>query len=174
MNIRHEPVWLSPEQIVEIAFAQARVVLLNEAHNGPRRCIRTRQLGLSILPTAHQMGVRHLAMEALYPEFAEQCNRTRHVPLDGRGYLAQPEMQTLIQAALDSGWTLLAYEADPRQWLAACPDMDVELSKSFALCRSSPILVGIVSSPAAGRTTTCTRLALCAGNSNVRASHSSF
>jgi len=119
MNIRHEPVWLSPEQIVEIAFAQARVVLLNEARNGPRRCIRTRQLGLSILPTAHQMGVRHLAMEALYPEFAEQCNRTRHVPLDGRGYLAQPEMQTLIQAALDSGWTLLAYEADPRKWLAA-------------------------------------------------------
>jgi hypothetical protein len=111
--------WRSPEEIVEIAFQRATVVMMNEAHNGWKRCIRTRQIGQRILPIAHRAGVRHLAMEALYPVFAEQGNRTRVLPEKNERYLAQPEMRSLIQTALDLGWSLIAYEADIFQWLSA-------------------------------------------------------
>jgi hypothetical protein len=97
---------------------------MNEAHNGVRRCIRTRQIGRRILPVAHRAGVRHLAMEALFPPlFAEKCNVTRRVPKDATGYLSQPEMIEFIQSALDRGWTLIPYEAHPLQWLSARHDI---------------------------------------------------
>jgi hypothetical protein len=112
-------VWRSPEEIVEIAFQRAAVVMMNEAHDGWRRCIRTRQIGKRILPVAHQVGVRHLALEALYiPSMAQEWNVTRRVSEDATGYPSQPEMRDFIQAALDLGWTLIAYEADAIQWLA--------------------------------------------------------
>ena len=85
--------------------------MLNEAHHGLTRCVRTRQLGRQLLPSAHAMGVRHLAMEALQPGDAEAANTTRRPPDDAGGYLAQPDMAALIQAALGLGWTLWAYEA---------------------------------------------------------------
>ena len=86
--------------------------MLNEAHDGLKRCVRTRQLGRQLLPSAHAMGARHLAMEALQPGDAEAANTTRRPPHDTLGYLAQPEMRELIQAALALGWTLWPYEAD--------------------------------------------------------------
>jgi hypothetical protein len=118
MRMQGETIWRSPEEIVEIGFQRSQVVMMNEAHSGWKRCIRTRQIGRRILAVAHQAGARHLAMEALFPEFAEQCNKTRHL-LEGEfGYLSQPEMKDFIQTALDLGWTLLPYEADQLKWLA--------------------------------------------------------
>jgi hypothetical protein len=83
--------------------------MLNEGHNRFARCIRTRRVGLSVLPTAHERGCRHLAMEALPnptngPKFSTVAP-TRF------GYLAHPEMIDLVKAALQLGWTLVAYEA---------------------------------------------------------------
>ena len=107
----------TPQELVEIGFSRSRVVMMNEAHSRMLRCVRTRNVGRSVLPTAHELGVRHLAMEALTVEFAQECNQTRRVRPESEGYLAQPEMQALIQAALDLGWTLIAYEADDRAWI---------------------------------------------------------
>ena len=87
--------------------------MMNEAHNGLRRCVRTREVGRRVIPAAHRAGVRHLAMEALSPRFADEANRTRVVPpAETEGYLSQPEMRDLIEAALDCGWTLIPYEVD--------------------------------------------------------------
>lgn len=111
--------WRSPEEIVEIGFQRSSIVMMNEAHDDLKRCIRTRQIGQRILPVAHQAGVRHLAMEALRSNFAEQCNSTRRVPDEKTGYLSQPEMREFIQTALDLGWSLISYEADSFKWLSA-------------------------------------------------------
>ena len=86
-------------------------MIINEAHNGMIRCVRTRETGLRILPRAHAAGVRYFALEALSSSFAEQANRTRRLPQSG-GYLGQADMRDLIRAALDLGWTLVPYEAD--------------------------------------------------------------
>jgi hypothetical protein len=86
--------------------------MMNEAHDGLRRCVRTRRLGQRVLPAAHDAGVRYLAMEALDPAFADEANATREVPPAAGGYLAQPEMREFIAAALGLGWWLLSYEAD--------------------------------------------------------------
>ena len=110
--------WRSPEEIVEIAFQASSVVMMNEAHADMKRCIRTRQIGQRILPVAHQAGVRHLAMEALFLAFTEQCNQTRIAPAKNGGYLSQSEMREFIQSALDLGWTLISYEANPFKWLS--------------------------------------------------------
>lgn len=85
--------------------------MMNEAHDGLTRCVRTRRLGARLLPVAHQAGVRWFAMEALFPSFADQANESRQVPGATGGYLAQPEMRELIAAALALGWQLVAYEA---------------------------------------------------------------
>jgi hypothetical protein len=104
--------WRTPQQLVQEGFRRSRVVTLNEAHDGLTRCVRTRRVGRQILPSAHAMGVRHLAMEALTPDDAEAANTTRRPPDAADGYLTQPDMGDLIQAALELGWTLWAYEAD--------------------------------------------------------------
>jgi erythromycin esterase-like protein len=104
--------WRTPQELVEEGFRRRRVVMLNEAHHGLTRCVRTRQLGRQLLPSAHAMGVRHLAMEALQPGDAEAANTTRRPPEAAGGYLAQPDMAELLQAALALGWTLWRYEAD--------------------------------------------------------------
>ena len=106
-------VWRSPEELVTIGYQRSTIVMMNEAHSGLQRCMRTREIGRRILPVAHEAGVRHLAMEALWPyEFAEDANRTRQLSAIPEGYLSQPEMRHFIQAALDLGWTLIPYEAD--------------------------------------------------------------
>jgi hypothetical protein len=104
--------WRTPHELVQEGFRRRRVVMLNEAHDGLKRCVRTRQLGRQLLPSAHAVGARHLAMEALTPDDAEAANQSRRAPDDADGYLAQPDMGQLIQAALALGWTLWAYEAD--------------------------------------------------------------
>lgn len=101
----------SPAQLVGIGFTRSRVVIVNECHDGPRRCARTRRVGLALLPAAHAAGARHLAMEALDPEFARRANRERALP-PAEGYLGQPELRELMAAALGLGWDLLDYEAD--------------------------------------------------------------
>lgn len=111
----HAHPWRSVEELIELGFQQSHVVMMNECHAGWFRCIRTRRIGQRILPTAHRLGVRHLAMEALYPEVVESANASRRLPADAWGYLAQPEMRELIQSALDLGLTLMAYEADMGQ-----------------------------------------------------------
>lgn len=83
----------TPEELLAIGFSRSRVVMMNEAHDGMRRCVRTREIGRRLLPAAHEAGVRHLAMEALYGP-----------------YLAQPDMQRLIDAAEELGWRLIPYE----------------------------------------------------------------
>ncbi len=80
---------------MELAIDRSRLVLINEAHNGNLRSIRTRHVGLRLVIAAHHSGVRHLAMEALPPFAAEIANRTRQLP-DAPGYLGQPEMRELI------------------------------------------------------------------------------
>lgn len=112
----------TPEELIEIGLGRSRVVIVNEAHNGWLRCVRTREIGRRILPTAHRMGVRHLAMEALWSaELIEEANRSRVLPRVPDGYLAQPEMRELIQAALDLEWILIGYEAGLHQ---EAPDLD--------------------------------------------------
>ena len=102
-----------PEELVKIGFERSRVVMMNEAHDGLMRCVRTREVGRLVLPAAHSVGARHVAMEAMWSrDFVKEANRTRRVPGGQRGYLSQPEMRALIQDALDLGWMLIAYEAD--------------------------------------------------------------
>lgn len=85
---------------------------MNEAHNGWSHCPRTRAVGRALLPVAHRLGVRHLAMEALGPPVAERANASRELGEGEFGYLGQPDMRALINDALDLGWTLHAYEAE--------------------------------------------------------------
>lgn len=127
-SIQDMQTWRTPEEIVEIAFQRSSVVMMNEAHAGEKRCIRTRQIGQRILPTAHQAGCRHLAMEALYPLFSEECNSSRRVASHAGSYLSQPEMRAFIQAALDLGWTLIPYEADSFKWLSERHGIDLSNS----------------------------------------------
>jgi len=106
--------WQSPEDLVAIGFERSRVVMMNEAHAGFLRCARTREVGRRVLPSAHEAGVRHIAMEALSPRFAAHANATRTLPdIDG-GYLSQTEMQSFIEAALALGWALIPYEVQER------------------------------------------------------------
>src|SRR5215475_10111891 len=117
MQSQYDTIWRSPEEIIEIGFQRSQIVMMNEAHSDLQRCIRTRQFGKRILPVAHNAGVQHLAMEALFPLFAEQCNKARSVSGGELGYLSQPEMRDFIQAALDLGWNLVPYEANQFKWL---------------------------------------------------------
>jgi hypothetical protein len=98
--------------LLEHALGCSRLVLMNEAHDGLSRCVRTREVGREVLPVAHRLGVRHLAMEALWQAAAGQANAARRLADGLFGYLGQPEMQALIERALHLGWTLHAYEAE--------------------------------------------------------------
>jgi hypothetical protein len=100
----------TPEELLAIGFSRSRVVMMNEAHNGLRRCVRTRAIGRRLLPAAHGAGVRHMAMEALPQGVDSSPNWTRRLAEWEGGYLAQPEMRRLIQEAEELGWKLLPYE----------------------------------------------------------------
>jgi len=103
--------WCPVEDLVRWGFAHAPVVMANEAHNGLTRCIRTRETGIRMIRAAHEAGVRRLAMEALPWPARDTPGPIRAIPPADRGYLAQPDMQRLIAAALELGWSLWAYEA---------------------------------------------------------------
>ena len=83
----------SPEDLLTVGFSRSRVVMVNEAHHHMQRCVRTREVGVRLLPVAHAAGVRHLAIEA------------RHA-----GPFEQGDMQRLVDRAEEFGWTLIPYE----------------------------------------------------------------
>lgn len=105
------PRWRSPEELVEIGLARSRVLMVNEGHDDLRRCARTRDIGVRTIAPAHSAGVRHLAMEALTPDFAAAANRDRRLG-SGSGYLAQSDLRALMTTALEHDWSLIAYEID--------------------------------------------------------------
>lgn len=108
--------WKTPEELMRFGFVNSRVVMMNEAHAGFLRSVRTRDLGRRLLPEAYGAGARYFAMEALLPETVAESNRMRKVPAQAiDAYLVQPEMRELVQQALDLGFRLLAYEADVRR-----------------------------------------------------------
>ena len=84
--------WRTPQELVQEGLRRSRVVMLNEAHNGLTRCVRTGQLGRQLLPSAHAMGIRHLAMEALQPGDAETANATRQPPEAAGGLTGQAQL----------------------------------------------------------------------------------
>ena len=103
--------WCSVEELTQWGFAHAPVLMANEAHNGLKRCIRTRQVGILMVRAAHEAGVRRLAMEALPWRRGDEPGPIRKVPAVGGGYLDQPDMRALMTTALNLGWTLWAYDA---------------------------------------------------------------
>lgn len=131
--------WRSPEELIEIGITRSRLVLVNEAHSGMLRCIRTRHIGMRLVVAADRLGVRHLAMEALPSLTAQIANQTRELP-EAPGYLGQPEMRELIGCALELGWELIAYEADitrkPREFESLSNEetnwRDAEQAKNLA------------------------------------------
>ena len=48
--------WRPVEELIQWGFAQAPVVMANEAHSGLARCIRTRQIGVRMVRAAHEVG----------------------------------------------------------------------------------------------------------------------
>ncbi len=101
----------SPEDLLAVGFERSRVVMANEAHSGLKRCIRTRLIGKRLVEKAHDLGVRHLAMEALgQPGAFDLAAGAPDI-----GYLAQPDMKALIQSTLALGWTVHGYEANQEQ-----------------------------------------------------------
>ncbi|HEY8643402.1 MAG TPA: erythromycin esterase family protein [Candidatus Dormibacteraeota bacterium] len=97
--------WLTAEDLVREGFRRSRVVIMNEAHDGHRRCVRTRTVGRRVLPAAMESGARVLAMEALGPPGGAP-------PGMESPYLAQPEMALLMDSARQLGFTLAGYEAE--------------------------------------------------------------
>jgi hypothetical protein len=98
-----EIAWYSPEELVAEGYARGRVVMVNEAHNGQQRSVRTRQIGVRMLPVAWRSGARLLAMEALGPPGGQ-------APEDG--YLEQPDMAELIESARRQRFAVAGYDAD--------------------------------------------------------------
>ena len=74
MDLPSEPVWRTPEELIAIGFSRTRVVMMNEAHSGYLRCVRTREVGRKLLPAALQADARHLAAEMLKTDNADQAN----------------------------------------------------------------------------------------------------
>ncbi len=100
--------WVTVEEVARWAFERSRVVMVNEAHHGASRCVRTRRIGKRLLAPARTGGCRVLAMEAIPNETGLPLLPHR---LDDRGgYLGQPEMVDFVDAALSLGWRLAAYE----------------------------------------------------------------
>ncbi len=127
--------WHSPEELVEIGLSRSRVLMVNEAHNGFKRCIRTRDIGVRMIEPAHAAGVRYLAMEALTPEFTATVNRDRRLG-PGSGYLAQYDLRELMNAALAHGWDLIAYDtsiaADDYRHVSAMNDREEQQARNLA------------------------------------------
>jgi hypothetical protein len=147
--------WGSVEELTRWGFAQAPVVMANEAHDGLARCIRTRESGIRMIRAAHEAGVRRLAMEALPWPARGAPGPVRVIPPVRHGYLAQPDMRALITAALDLGWSLWAYDAgfevipgtDPAQFTSVEFTSWREREQAANLCRvldaapAAPLLV---------------------------------
>jgi hypothetical protein len=117
----------TPEELLAIGFTRSRVVMMNEAHNGMQRCVRTRDVGVRLLPVAHAAGVGHLAMEAL-----------------GGPYPTQPDLRRLVNEAEELGWRLIPYEA--RRLAPDTTNREEQQAQNLfaafaALPRDAPLLV---------------------------------
>src|SRR5947209_16180778 len=97
--------WLSVEELVREGFRRSRVVMMNEASSGLKRCVRTRLAGRRILPIAWTAGARMLAVEAMGPP-----GGVPPVP----AILEQPDMAELLATARRLGLRLSGYDADAR------------------------------------------------------------
>jgi hypothetical protein len=134
----------TPEELLAVGFTCSRVVMLNEAHNGLKRCQRTREIGRRLLPAAHAAGVRHLAMEALPQGVEAGSSWTRRLADWGGGYLGQPEMRRLIEEAEKLGWRLFPYET--RRYPVETNDREEDQARNLVevlttLPRQTPLLV---------------------------------
>ena len=114
--------WLTIEELAKVAFGTQPVVMANEAHDGMRRCVRTRRVGLRLVRAAHELGVRDLAMEALPAPVPGAPESWIELPPVEGGYLAQPDMRELARTALGHGWRLWSYEERTPPDLLAHPD----------------------------------------------------
>src|SRR5262252_3339807 len=101
----NEVTWLTPEQLCHEGFVRSRVVMINEAQSGGRRCVRNRRIGRRLLPVAWAGGARVLAMEALGPPGGEP---------PAPEVLEQPDMAELLATAVRLGFRLAGYDADGR------------------------------------------------------------
>jgi hypothetical protein len=132
--------WHSVEELTRLAFSRAQVVMANEAHNGLARCVRTREVGARMVRAAHEARVRRLAMEALRHPAEGVLGPIREMPVAAGGYLAQPDMRSLMATALELGWDLWAYEAvipavaDPAELLSMKFTNQRELEQAQNLC----------------------------------------
>lgn len=121
--------WKSVAEIVRCGFQTSPVVMANEFHRGNQRCIRTRVVGCEIIWAAHQAGCRTLAAEAVAKEDLVELNEYGVLPSSPKGhYLAQPDMQRLLQMALELGWNFAHYEADSKQFNGVRPLSMVEIN----------------------------------------------
>jgi hypothetical protein len=107
--------WVSPEELVREGFRQSRVVMMNEARSGLRRCERTRRVGTRIMHMARACGASLLAVEALGPPGG---------PPPTSGVLAQPDMVAMLDEARLQGFELSGYDIDER-------DVPVRLRTKF-------------------------------------------
>jgi hypothetical protein len=98
-----EITWLTPEQLCREGFRRSRVVMINEAQGGGRRCVRNRVIGRRILPVAWVGGARLLAMEMLGPPGGDP---------PAPEVLQQPDMAALLATAGGLGFRLSGYDAD--------------------------------------------------------------
>jgi hypothetical protein len=114
--------WLTIEELARVAFGTQHVVMVNEAHDGMRRCVRTRRVGVRLVAAAHALGVRDLAMEALPPPEPGAPEAWTELPSSEGGYLGQPDMRELMGAALVRGWRLWSYEEQTPPELMAHPE----------------------------------------------------
>ena len=114
--------WLTVEDLAGVAFGASPVVMANEAHDGWRRCVRARRVGVRLVRAAHALGVRDLAMEALPAPPPREPVAVTTLPPVGGAYLAQPDMRELVGTALDLGWRLWSYEAGTPPELLADPE----------------------------------------------------
>ena len=96
--------WLTIEELAQVAFGTQPVVMVNEVHDGMRRCIRTRRVGVRLVRAAHELGVRDLAMEALPAPVPGAPESWIELPPVEGGYFVQPDMRELARTALGRGW----------------------------------------------------------------------
>jgi len=63
--------WRPVADLTRWGFAHAQVVMANEAHDGLRRCVRTREVGISMIRAAHQARVRRNMLDP-YPALGRE------------------------------------------------------------------------------------------------------
>jgi hypothetical protein len=94
--------WLDPEELLREGYRRSRVVMMNEAHSGLRRSVRTRRIGRRVLPVARRAGARLFAVEQLGPPGSSRTG----------GSLDQPDMLELLQSAQDLGMRVSGYDVN--------------------------------------------------------------